>query len=403
MSLLPLETARARVLTACSPLPVVRLPLTAALGCVLAEPVTAAEPVPPFDNTAMDGYAVRAADTSASPVRLRVVGAIAAGEAPGVTVAEGEAVRIMTGAPMPPGTDAVVMVEATRSHVGGDEVEILEAVTPGTHVRGMGGDVRVGQVVIEAGTVLGAGHLGVLASLGNREVPVHRRARVAVLSTGDELVDAPPGSLRPGQIRDSNRPALLALLAQAGCEPVDLGVAPDDEGAIAEAVEAGVSGCDALLTSGGVSVGDYDYVKAVLDRLGDMTWMQVAIKPAKPFAFGVVKDVPVFGLPGNPVSSMVSFDLLARPALRQMMGHRQLDRPRVAAVAAEPLRRRPDGKTHFLRVVATVGDDGRYHVRSAGGQGSHQLAAMAAANALAVLPDGDGVDAGAAVETILLS
>ena len=178
---------------------------------------------------------------------------------------------------------------------------------------------------------------------------------------------------------------------------------PDDEDAIADAVRRGVAGCDALVTSGGVSVGDFDYVKAVLDRLGTMAWMQIAIKPAKPFAVGTVDGVPVLGLPGNPVSSMVSFELLARPALRKMMGHTQLLRPEVPAVADEALPRTPDGKVHFARVTTTVGEDGRTHVRSAGGQGSHQLAAMAAADGLALLPDGEGVEAGAVVNVLLLA
>ena len=244
---------------------------------------------------------------------------------------------------------------------------------------------------------------GVLASLGYVNVPVFPRPRVGVLSTGDELVDGPV-ALRPGQIRDANRHTLLALVRQAGCEPVDLGLARDDEAEITAAIEEGVAECDALVTSGGVSVGDFDYVKAVLDRLGRMQWMQVAIKPAKPLAFGTVGDVPVFGLPGNPVSSMVSFELFARPGLRQLMGVAPaavLPRP-VPGVAAEPLRRRPDGKTHFVRVVASVGADGRHHVRSSGGQGSNLLRSMALANALAVVPDGDGVDEGAGVDVLLL-
>jgi molybdopterin biosynthesis enzyme len=192
-------------------------------------------------------------------------------------------------------------------------------------------------------------------------------------------------------------------VTKAGCVPVDLGTAPDDEAAITAAIEQGVAGCDAILTSGGVSVGDFDYVKVVLDRLGDMHWWQVAVKPAKPLAFGTVRGVPVFGLPGNPVSSMVSFELFARPALRQMMGHRQLFRPEPPAVADEALRRRPDGKVHFVRVVATTDDEGRLHVRASGGQGSHLLRAMALANALAVLPDGEGVDAGGTVKVMLLT
>jgi molybdopterin molybdotransferase len=238
--------------------------------------------------------------------------------------------------------------------------------------------------------------------VGATTVDAVPRARVGVLSTGDELTSA-PGDLRPGQIRDSNRPMLLALVAQAGWTPVDLGSAPDDEAAITAAVERGVADCDAILTSGGVSVGDFDYVKVVLDRLGDMHWWQVAVKPAKPLAFGTVGSTPVFGLPGNPVSAMVSFELFARPALRQMTGHRDLYRPELPAIADEPLRRHPDGKLHLVRVVATTDDDGRLHVRSSGGQGSHLLRAMALANALALLPDGDGVDAGATVKVVLLT
>jgi molybdopterin molybdotransferase len=196
---------------------------------------------------------------------------------------------------------------------------------------------------------------------------------------------------------------LLALVARAGCIPVDLGTAPDDETALTAAVERGVAGCDAILTTGGVSVGEFDYMKAVLDRLGDMHWWQVAVKPAKPLAFGTVGDTPVFGLPGNPVSALVSFELFARPALRRMTGHRDLFRPEVPAIADEPLRRRPDGKLHLVRVVATADEDGRLHVRSSGGQGSHLLRAMALANALALLPDGDGVDADATVKVVLLT
>jgi molybdenum cofactor synthesis domain-containing protein len=293
------------------------------------------------------------------------------------------------------------MVERTAP-AGDGKVAIETGATPGDHIRHPGEDLRAGQVLFDPGTVLGPGHLGVLASVGAETVEVVPPARVGVLSTGDELV---PGSapLRPGQIRDSNRPMLLALVAQAGWVPVDLGTAPDDEAAITAAIERGVAECDALLTSGGVSVGDFDYVKAVLDRLGDMHWWQVAVKPAKPLAFGTVRGTPVFGLPGNPVSSLVSFELFARPALRRMTGHGDVFRPLVAAVADEALGRRPDGKLHLVRVVATADVDGRLHVRSSGGQGSHLLRAMALANALAVLTDGHGVEAGETVKVMLLT
>jgi len=401
MPLTPLEDVQASVLRACVPLTPRAVDLQDALGCITSMPLEAEELVPPFDNTAMDGFAVRAVDTTDPPVELKVVGTLAAGASPeNVRVGPGEAVRIMTGAPMPAGVDAVVMVELT--HTEGDVVVIDHHATAGDHIRAAGDDLKPGDVVVDPGTVLGPAHLGVLASLGYQRVPVFPRPRVGVLSTGDELVDGPQ-DLRPGQIRDSNRPTLLALVRQSGFIPVDLGLAHDDEAVITTAVEHGLETCDALVTSGGVSVGDFDYMKAVLDRLGSMNWWQVAIRPAKPLAFGTVQGKPVFGLPGNPVSSMVSFELFARPALRQMAGHRRVFRPQVDATVAEPIRRRADGKLHLVRVVADVGDDGRWRVRPVGGQGSHQLAAMAAANALALVPDGEGAAAGDAVKVMVLS
>ncbi len=403
-----LGDARRHVLDRVPDAPVVTVPTAEALGLVLAADVTTDEAVPPFANTAMDGYAVRAADTAGAPVTLEVVETIAAGHAPTAAVGPGQASRIFTGAPMPEGADAVVMVERTSSRTsgGGEVVDVEIEVPVGNHVRPAGDDLVPGTVVFPAGTVVRPAHLGVLLSVGADEVAVRRRLTVGVCSTGDELVEG-GGPLAPGQIRDSNRATLLALAAEAGCDVVDLGIARDEEGAITAAIERGVATCDAVLTSGGVSMGDIDLVKVVLDRIGDMTWMQIAIKPAKPFAFGTVAradgtPVPVFGFPGNPVSSMVSFELLGRPALRRAMGHTSIDRPLVRAVADEALDRRPDGKTHFARVAATVGVDGRVHVASAGGQGSHQLAAMAAARALAVLPDGDGVEAGGEVDVLVL-
>jgi molybdenum cofactor synthesis domain-containing protein len=404
--MIPLAEARATVLAGC-PVPVdsVRLPLNEALGCVLANRVVSGEAVPPFANTAMDGFAVQAASVSQVPARLKVVGTLAAGVAPTVAVGPGEALRIMTGAPVPPGADAIVPVEVTRPAGAGEEVDILETARVGDHFRPAGEDITAGQEVFAAGTVLEPGHLGVLASIGVDTVDVLPRPRVGVLSTGDELVEG-GAPLQPGQIRDSNRHTLLALCRQSGFDAVDLGLARDDEAVIEDAVRKGLAQCDALVTSGGVSMGDFDYVKVVLDRLsgGTMKWMQVAIKPAKPLAFGTVDGKPIFGLPGNPVSSMVSFELFARPGLRQMMGFGPvaLDRTRALAVADEDLRRRPDGKITFVRVVATLGPDGRFHVRSSGGQASNLLRAMALANALAVVPDGDGIAAGGDVEVMLL-
>lgn len=406
--MIPLDEAVAHVLAGCRPLPTTTVAAADAVGLVLAADVVAAEAVPPFANTAMDGYAVRAADVAGAPVTLPVVAEVAAGHPADRPLAPGQAMRIFTGAPLPDGADAVVMVERTERLDGGAAVRIEQAVAPGTHLRAAGEDLQPGDRVLAAGEEITAARRGVLASLGVARVEARPRPRVGVVSTGDELV-AEGAPLRPGQIRDSNRPTLLAMVADANFTPVDLGRVPDDEAAIAEVLGRGVAGCDAVLSSGGVSMGDIDLVRVVLDRLGDMRWMQVAIRPAKPLAFGVVtaadgRPVPVFGLPGNPVSSMVSFALFARPGLRRMAGHpdARLQLPRLAAVAAEPLARRPDGRTHLVRVVVEAGPGGTLAVRSSGGQGSHELGAMARADGLVVLPDGDGAAAGDAVEMMLL-
>lgn len=402
--MIPLADARTTVLGGMTALSVVEVPLAEAAGCVLAGPVVAADGVPAFANSAMDGYALRAADATAVPAILSVVGTILAGQRADVAVGPGQAVRIMTGAPMPPGADCVCMVEHT-SPGEGDTVVIEEVMTVGASVRYPGEDVAEGDEVFDAGTALTPAHVGVLASLGCDPVRVHRRPTVAVLSTGDELAAA-GAPLGPGQIRDSNRPGLLAALAADGFLAVDLGVLPDDPGAVHRGFAEAVTGYDAVVTSGGVSVGDRDVIRMVLQDLGgpDVRWMQVAIKPAKPLAFGRLGErrVPVFGLPGNPVSALVSYELFVRPALRAMAGHHRLDRPVVRATVAEPLVRRPDGKIHFMRVSVAVAADGALTVRPADGQASHQLRAMADANALAVLPDGDGAAAGASVGVMLL-
>jgi len=399
------EEARTFVLERVRVAAPVRVPVDDALGLVLAEDVISPEAVPPFPNTAMDGFAVRAADTDDVPAKLTVVGTLAAGAAPLTAVGPGQAIRIMTGAPMPAGADAVIMVELTDYDEASGIVVVHQTVPVGNHIRPAGEDLQEGSRVFAAGTALTAGHLGVLASIGNMAPLVYPRPRVGVLSTGDELIDGPQ-ALLPGQIRDSNRHTLLALMAQEHCVGIDLGCAPDTEDAITAAIRRGLTECDAIVTSGGVSMGAFDYVKVVLDRIGDMLWMQIAIKPAKPLAFGTAgeRSTPVFGLPGNPVSSMVSFELFARPALRKMMGYPEQRWLRVPAraIADEPMRRHPDGKVHFNRVIAELHDDGRYHVRSAGGQGSHQLLAMAHANALAVLPDGDAIPAGGPVDVLVL-
>ena len=416
--LTPLDDARALVLSAMVPLSTVEAELADAIGCVVAVDAVSEENVPPFANTAVDGYAVVASSTDGAsptnPVQLAIIGEIAAGASGAdIEVGAGQAVRIMTGAPMPSGADAVVMVEDTvfdgdrRSFDGSQSVSVLKTVSGGDGVRAAGSDVKAGDTVVVAGTVVTPAIAGVLASINVRRPSVTRRPRVAVLSTGDELVD--DGSpLEPGEIRESNKVMLLGLVEQAGVEAVDYGIVRDDEAVLESVLRRAADECDAIVTSGGVSMGDYDVVKAVLSRIADMTWMQIAIKPAKPFAFGLLasgtRRVPVFGLPGNPVSSLVSFELLARPALRTMAGHppASVDRPRVVAVADTPLRRSRDGKVHWQRVVASWGADGRVHIAPVAAQGSHQLAASALANALAAVPDGDGVPAGGEVPVLLL-
>ncbi len=402
--MISLEEARELIVSACPILEGERRPLRAALGRVSAAAIVSGEDVPPFSTSSMDGFALRSADVARAPVLLPVVDSVMAGDGRAVEVGPGQAVRIMTGAPLPDGADAVCMVERTRVEDDGRAVLVEVAVGLGTAVRLPGSDIAAGSEVVPAGTVLSEAYLGVLARIGVESVEVHRPPTVGLLSTGDELREG-SGSLPRGAIRDGNRPVLAALLEGAGYPIVDYGIIPDDAATLRKTIERAANRCDALVTSGGVSVGDLDIVRIVLqDMCGpQMHWMQVAIRPAKPLAFALVDGrVPVFGLPGNPVSSMVSFQLFARPALRKMAGHSQLVQPALSAIADVDLTREPDGKTHFTRVVAEVDSAGHLHVRPSGGQDSHQLLAMAQANGLAVLPEGTGVRAGEPVDVLLL-
>jgi molybdopterin molybdotransferase len=404
--MIPLHEAQEKVLAGCAPLTPVLVAYTEMTGRVLDQDVVAVEDVPPFQNTAVDGYAVRAADTEQVPVELVVVDTLAAGAEPKIAVNAGEAIRIMTGAPMPNGADAVVMVEDTE-RVGETQVRISRSAKVRDGVRDAGSDVRAGETVFVRGTVLNAAGIGVLASVNARIVRAFPRARVALLSTGDELVvDGSP--LRNGQIRESNLTMLHSMIAATGCEVINLGVVRDDEAELERVLREVTERCDAIVTSGGVSMGDFDVVKAVLSKIATMQWMQMAIKPAKPFAFGQLQSsdgrtIPIFGLPGNPVSSLISYELLARPAMRKMMGHTDnLMRPAIRAVLDSPLKRKPDGKIHFMRVFGEFAEDGRLHVRDSGPQGSHQLASTAMANGLAHVPDGSGLQPGEHVSVYLL-
>jgi len=401
--MIPLHEAQEMVLAGCTPLTPVQVVYSEMTGRVLAQDVVATEDVPPFSNTAVDGYAVRATDAEQVPVELRVVDTLAAGAEPKIAVNAGEAIRIMTGAPMPQGADAVVMVEDTQ-RVGETHVLISRSAKVHDGVRDAGSDVHAGETVFVPGTVMNAAGVGVLGSVNARSVRAFPRARVALLSTGDELVvDGSP--LRIGQIRESNLTMLDSMIAATGCEVINLGVVRDDEAELERVFRDVVERCDAIVTSGGVSMGDFDVVKAVLSKIATMQW---AIKPAKPFAFGQLQSsdgrtIPIFGLPGNPVSSLISYELLARPALRKMMGHSEhLMRPAIHAVLDSPLKRKQDGKIHFMRVFGEFAEDGRLHVRDSGPQGSHQLASTAMANGLAQVPDGNGLQAGEHVAVYLL-
>ncbi len=363
--LIPLEEARAHVLARVAPLPAVLTPRTvAAVGCVLAEAVTSPEDVPPFANTAMDGYAVRAADTvgatEAAPVVLPVVGEVAAGHPAERALQAGEAMRIFTGAPIPDGADAVVMVERTTRLDDGARVALGAEVASGEAVRVAGDDLRVGDAVFSPGEVITPGHLGVLAGIGVTEVLAHPRPRVGVLSTGDELVEA-GRALVPGQIRDSNRATLLALVAQNGWQAVDLGLIRDDEAAITRAITDGAATCDAVITSGGVSMGDIDLVKVVLDRIGDMRWMQIG-DPAgqavrlRPRRCGVDAGVRAAGEPGVVHGQLRAAG--APCAAAPWPAAPTSCAPRSPRWRPSGSPRRPDGKVHFVRVLAERDTDG---------------------------------------------
>lgn len=391
----PLNEAQAAVLDAMTRLPVQSATLREARGLVLAEDVMAPHDVPPFANSAMDGYAVRAEDISSVPVSLRVLEDVPAGSVPTETVKPATAIKIMTGAPMPAGADAVVKVEDTDA--GSATVEIRATAPVGTAVRVAGGDIPAGAKVLSAGTRLTAPHLGVLASVGVAFPKVTRRPTVAILSTGDEVVAPETGVLELGKIRDTNRPTLQAALEEFGAVVVDYGIVPDDAEALNKTLGHAARNSDVVVTSGGVSMGEYDLVKQELAALGTVEFWKVAMQPAKPFAFGSLGGTPLFGLPGNPVSVFVAFEQFLRPALLSMMGAGALFRSRVVGVAGEELVTDP-AKTVFVRAAVTRRDD-RLVVTRSGGQQSNVLTALALADAFAVVPVGVGaVAAGENVE-----
>ena len=401
--------ASERILADIRPLPAERVPLREALGRVLAVAVTAPVSLPPWDNSSMDGYAVREADIAgarqAAPAVLRVVGTIAAGSAAEYAVGPGEAVRIMTGAPLPAGADSVVRVEDTDG--GTDRVAVRNARDAGRNVRPRGEDLAHGDVAVAAGTFVGAAQLGVLASVGAGHVEVHRRPRVAILSSGDELVDVDRFDevIAGRRIVASNSYTLWALAQAAGAEPVDLGLVGDEPKAIRARLEQGLASCDVLLTSGGVSVGAFDFTREVVTALGaDLRLWRVRMRPGAPIGFGLLRATPWLGLPGNPVSAMVTFELFARPALRRMAGHRLLFRRPVTVRVDEPITLAAP-LMHFMRAVVTpAADGGVVTARLTGPQGSGLLTSMERANALVIVPEERmRVEAGELLRAIVLT
>jgi molybdopterin molybdotransferase len=393
-STLTVDEALERILARIAPLESTEVGLLDALGAVLTEDHAADRDVPPFRNSAMDGYAVRGADVRQAGVKLRVVGAVAAGALPDRVVRAGEAMRIMTGAPMPDGADTVVRVEDTDN---GAEVVAVNAATPqGVAVRQAGEDLRRGEIVLKRGTLLRHAEIGVLAAIGRAKVSVVRRPNVAVLSTGDELVDIDeePG---PGQIRDANRYSLAAAVRATGCPAFELGIARDSADDLRHSLGNAAFG-DLVITSGGVSVGDHDHVKPVLNAMGQMDFWSIAIRPGRPLAFGELRTkrgaVPIFGLPGNPVSALLTFELFVRPALLKMAGRTKLHRPRVQARLLDRIDK-PTGLRMFARGIY---DEAAGTVRSTGPQGSGILRSMSLANSLIDLPE--PVSSAAAGETV---
>ena len=399
--MISVEEARDRILSFFTTLEPADVPLLQALGQVTSDDVVAAFPIPPADNTAMDGYAVRAADTTgateASPKELQVVANLAAGYVSETAVGPGEAIRIMTGAPMPPSSDAVVPFEETdeplrevgQAPTKGDSVRVFKAAEVSANIRFQGEDMTAGRTIIPAGSVVRPSEVGVLASVGRESVKVIRRPTVAILSTGDEITE-PGKPLERGHIYDSNAYSVAALVTRYGGIPKLLGIARDTVEDLTAKIREGF-GADMIVTSAGVSRGDFDVVKDVLAREGAIDFWTVRMKPGKPLAFGAFttpggRRVPHLGLPGNPVSSMVSFELFGRPAIERMLGRPPNERPLLKATTRDVVVN-TDARRFYARCIVTKNDDGSYDADLTGPQGSGILTSMVWANALTVIPE----------------
>lgn len=400
--ILSVEEARERILGHVKLLEAEMVPILGALGRILAEDIVSDMDIPPLPNSAMDGYAVRFADLAPSPAgeppRLRIVGEVPAGKVRMEPLGPGEAVRIMTGAPLPPGADTIVRFEDAA--VEGERLTVKRRIALGRDVRAAGEDVRAGQVVLHQGDLLRPQEIGMLAALGRTQVAVVRQPRVAVLSTGNEV--APLGApLKPGQIRDSNSYSLAAAVLEAGGIPTVLDVAPDVESTlIARLRQALTLPADLILTSGGVSAGDFDFTKEVLAAQGRLDFWWVNMRPGRPMAFGLLGEVPLLALPGNPVSAMIAFLLFGRPAIRKMLGYRTWEYATVQARLREAITRK-DGRRHYLRVHLTASED-EWEAALTGDQGSGILSSMVQADGLAVIPeDCDHLAEGSLVNVLL--
>ena len=401
--MISVEEALARILTEITPLNVRQVPLPEASGLVLSQDIVAQEDIPPFANSAMDGFALLSRDSQpqhGQPPRLRITGEVAAGYVADHAVEKGTTMRIMTGAPVPPGADSIIQVELTRTE-GPDSpwVEILATVPVGNNIRPAGEDMRRGQTVLRQGDEIGPWEIGILATLGWPTIPVIRSPHVAILGTGDEVIDvAEP--LRPGKIRNSNSYLLEAAVQRAGAIPHRLGVAHDTVESLREKFTEAVQ-YDLIITSGGVSVGDFDLVKNIMAEQGQINFWRINMRPGKPVAFGHISGIPLLGLPGNPVSAAVTFELFGRPVIRKMLGHTRLIRQQVDVIVEDGVSDRAM-RRHYVR-ARVEWRDGRFVAHTTGNQGSHIMTSLLNVNALVIVPEGGvQVHAGDTAKAIML-